>query len=42
MHLELLPKKTAEAMVAHVMLTMTTYALTMAYQNWEDKDTRLN
>ena len=40
-HLEFPPKKTAEAMIAHVMLTMTTYALTMAYRDWEDEDTFL-
>ena len=40
-HLEFPPKRTTEAMVAHVMLTMATYALTMAYRDWEDEDTFL-
>ena len=36
-HLTSAPKKTEEAMVAHVMLTMTTYALTMIYRDWVEE-----
>ena len=32
------PKKSYRAMVSHAVLTMVTYALTMAYRDWEDSD----
>lgn len=32
------PKKSYRAMVSHAVLTMVTYALTMAYRDWEDNE----
>lgn len=37
-HLNQPPKKSYAAMVSHVVLTMVTYALAMAYRNWEEDE----
>ncbi len=37
-HLCQSPKKSYNAMVSHAVLTMITYALTMAYRDWEDSE----
>ena len=40
-HLEKSPKKTKEAMTAHAILTMLTFALTLAYRDWKDEEERV-
>ena len=40
-HLQKSPKKTASAMTAHAILTMLTFALTLAYRDWKDEEERV-